>query len=290
MKILVLGASGMLGSAMINKLSETREYEVFGSARSSNLNFFFKDEVVRNIITGVDVLNTKELFQLLKNLKPNVVINCVGLVKQLKEAKDPLEAIPINALLPHQLAEMCEQIKSRLIHISTDCVFSGLKGNYIESDYPDASDLYGRSKLLGEVDYPHTLTLRTSIIGQELRSKNGLISWFLDQSDHVRGYTKAIFSGLPTDELARIISDIILPSYDLYGLYHVSAEPISKYELLMIVNREFNKKIHIEPDETFVIDRSLNSERFREVSKYIPPKWPELIKQMKVYNEYAKTF
>lgn len=284
MRILVLGASGMLGNAMLRMLAQLPQHEVFGSARSAGVKKFFAPAVANNIIAGVDVENTDALARLFAQVRPEVVINCIGLVKQLAEADDPLQALPINALLPHRLAQLCDVAQARLIHISTDCVFSGRKGGYVETDEADAQDLYGRSKLLGEVDYPHAITLRTSIIGHELASAHGLVGWFLEQKETLRGFTHAIFSGLPTCELAKVIRDVVLPRKELHGLYHVAAKPISKYELLQLVNREYGKGLKIEPDDRLKIDRSLNADRFREATGYTTPSWPMLIAQMRDFQ------
>jgi len=170
MKILVLGISGMLGNAMFRVLKEDTSLEVFGVSRSNVNHQFFNSEVNSSIYTGIDVTQQEALRQLFVKIRPEVVVNCIGLIKQLMQATDPLQAIPINALLPHQLASLCEVNSARLIHVSTDCVFSGKRGNYRESDLSDADDIYGKSKYLGEVSYPHTLTLRTSIIVMSLKA------------------------------------------------------------------------------------------------------------------------
>jgi dTDP-4-dehydrorhamnose reductase len=280
MKILVLGVSGMLGNAVFRLLAEEPRYEVFGSARSGTVRKSFKPALAERILVGADVENPDALALLFSQVKPDVVINCIGLIKQLAAANDPLQAIPINSLLPHRLALLCEVAGARLVHISTDCVFSGSKGNYVESDFPDAEDLYGRSKYLGEVDYPHAITLRTSIIGHELYSANALIGWFLTQEGMVKGFTKAIFSGLPTVELARVIRDIVLPRSELRGLYHVASQPIAKFDLLELVAKTYQKQIDIVPDSTLIIDRSLNADRFYAATGYRAPAWPELVKKM----------
>jgi dTDP-4-dehydrorhamnose reductase len=284
MRILVLGASGMLGSAMFRVLTQERRHEVFGSVRSQWNKKHFASELADSIITGIDVENSDALARLFSNVRPEAVVNCIGLVKQLAEADDPLSALPINALLPHRLARLCELVRARLVHISTDCVFLGTKGGYKEEDTPDALDLYGRSKLLGEVDYPHAVTLRTSIIGHELNSAYGLIGWFLSQKGSVKGYRRAIFSGLPTCELARVVCDLVLPHAELHGLYHVAAEPISKYDLLCMVNREYDIGLEIEPDYDLEVDRSLDASRFREATGYVAPSWPNLIAQMREFR------
>ncbi len=280
MRILVLGVSGMLGNAMFRVLSENAEIEVFGTARSSTVQRYFAPEMSNKIIAGVDVENQDALTHVFAKVKPQMAINCIGLIKQLAVADDPLQALPINAMLPHRLARLCELGSARLVHVSTDCVFSGTKGNYRESDSADATDLYGRSKHLGEVTYPHTITLRTSIIGHELSSSHALLGWFLAQEGQVKGYTKAIFSGLPTVELARVVRDVVLPSPELSGLYHVASAPIAKYDLLKLIADVYGKNIEIIPDDALATDRSLNAERFRYATGYVAPPWPELVKRM----------
>jgi dTDP-4-dehydrorhamnose reductase len=287
--ILVLGASGMLGSAIMRLVSADESYKVLGSVRSQHFLKYFSSEVSENIVTGVDVENVDLLADLFARVRPQVVVNCIGLIKQRTGAEDPLMALPVNAVLPHRLARLCELVGARLVHISTDCVFAGSKGAYSELDKPDADDVYGRSKLLGEVNYPHAVTLRTSIIGQELNSSRGLISWFLGMQGGVIGYTRAIFSGLPTVELARIIRDIVIPRNDLRGVYHVAADPISKFDLLQMVNKEYGKGLEIQPDDKVVIDRSLDATLFRESTGYTAPAWPELVAQMHKFELQFRT-
>jgi len=284
MKTLVLGASGMLGNAMLRVMAQADELEVWGTARSGGVLRNFDPLLAKRIVTGIDVENTDSLMRLFTELRPEVVINCIGLVKQLAAADDPLLALPINSLLPHRLARLCELARARLVHISTDCVFSGRKGDYCESDEADAQDLYGRSKFLGEVDYPHAVTLRTSIIGHELNSSHGLVGWFLAQQGTIKGYTQAIFSGLPTCELARVVRDLVFPHPELRGVYHVAAEPISKFELLRLINEEYGKGLRIEPDDKLQIDRSLNATRFREATGYVAPSWPKLVAEMHSFH------
>lgn len=283
MKVMVLGASGMLGNAMIRVLSEKKDYKVFGTTRSGGASRFFPREIAERLVAGIDVENYDALLKAFTQVRPDIVINCVGLIKQLADANDPLLAIPINTLLPHRLAGLCDLSGSRLVHISTDCVFSGNKGGYKENDPSDTNDLYGKSKFLGEVTYPHTITLRTSLIGHELQSAHSLIGWFLSQQQQCKGFTKAIFSGLPAVVLAQIIRDIVIPRSELSGLYHVAARPISKYDLLKLVAEVYGKSIEIIPDDTLVIDRSLNADRFNAVTSYTAPEWPELIRAMHGY-------
>jgi dTDP-4-dehydrorhamnose reductase len=280
MRILVLGASGMLGNAMLRVLSQGLGFVVFGTARSSSVRRFFAAELAERIISGVDVENQDCLTRVFADVRPDIVVNCIGLIKQLADAHDPLQALPINAMLPHRLARLCELCRARLVHISTDCVFAGTKGNYREFDASDAEDLYGKSKFLGEVTYPHTITLRTSIIGHELASAHGLVGWFLAQEGRVKGYTRAVFSGLPTVELSRVVRDVVVPRPALSGLYHVASAPISKFDLLKLVSVVYRKSIDIVPDDVVVIDRSLNADRFFKGTGYSAPSWPELVECM----------
>ena len=284
MRIIVLGAAGMLGNAMFKVMSKCDGLEVWGTVRKSRILKKLGPALRGRIKVDVDVENAESLVRLFAELRPQVAINCIGLVKQLQGANDPLLALPINAMWPHRLARACESIKCRLVHVSTDCVFSGRKGSYKETDETDPKDLYGRSKLLGEVNYAHTLTLRTSIIGEELEGSHGLVSWFLAQRGEVRGFTRAFFSGLPTFELARIVRDLVLPRSDLKGLYHVASDPISKYDLLHLLNVEYKTGLHIEPDDTLKIDRSLDPSLFRETTGYVAPRWAELVARMRSFH------
>jgi dTDP-4-dehydrorhamnose reductase len=281
MKILVLGVTGMLGNVMFKYLSRNDRYDVYGSARSESARRNFDHELAGRIVTGVDVENQDSLVRLFESVKPEVVINCVGLIKQLAAADDPLAAIPINAMLPHRLAALCGVAGARLVHVSTDCVFSGQKGNYVESDPSDAKDLYGRSKYLGETRDAHTITLRTSIIGPELNGgAHALLGWFLSQEGMVSGYTRAIFSGLPTVELAKVVGDVVIPRPELFGLYHVAAQPISKFDLLTLIAEIYGKEIEIKAVDEPAIDRSLDAGRFNAATGYAAPEWRELISNM----------
>jgi dTDP-4-dehydrorhamnose reductase len=229
----------------------------------------------------VDALNFDQVIRAMASIQPDLVINCIGLIKQQGHlARDPLFSISLNAMLPHRISMACRTAKIRMIHISTDCVFSGKKGNYIESDQSDAEDLYGRTKFLGEVAYPHCITLRSSIIGQELKNHLGLIDWFLTQTGTIHGYKRAIYSGFTTDEFSHVIMDYVIPNTSLSGVYHVSSQPISKYDLLQISKKAYQQDVEIIPDEEFFSDRSLDSTRFREITGYQPPAWKTMIEEM----------
>lgn len=280
MKVLVLGASGMIGSAMFRVLSQNNEWDVWATLRADASKRFFEETLADKLIAGVDVEKHDALVRVFAHLRPDVVVNCIGLTKHHKTADDPILAIPVNTLLPHRLAELCAIGRSRLVHISTDCVFSGARGSYTE-DYPaDANDVYGKAKFLGEVNYSHAITLRTSTIGHELHSAYGLLEWFLSQQGSCKGFSRAIFSGLPNTEFARVVRDMVIPRPDLHGLYHVGADPIAKFELLKLIATVYGKQIDIVQDDEFMIDRSLNSERFKKATGYSAPSWPELIRSM----------
>lgn len=284
MKVLVLGVTGMLGNTMFRYLSQYSDVSVFGTARNENARSFFSEELRSRVITGINVDSHDSLIKAFSSVGPDIVINCIGLIKQLADSNDPLITIPINALLPHRLASLCTATGARLIHVSTDCVFSGKTGQYVETDFPDADDLYGRSKLLGEVEYPNAITLRTSLIGHELSGNYSLLGWFLSQENTVRGYTKAVFSGLPTVELCKVVKERVLPNAALTGLYHVASGAISKFELLSLIASAYNKTISLIPDDSVRIDRSLNAEKFGTATGYAAPDWPELVLRMSQFR------
>ena len=258
-------------------------------ARQKNAKALFSKTLAKQILTNVDIDSDASLLAVFKQIKPQIVINCVGLIKQISAANDVLQAIPINTLLPHRLAKLTKVINTRLILISTDCVFSGRTGNYKEADTADCTDLYGRSKLLGEIlDQNHVLTIRTSIIGHELRGGHSLVSWFLKQKGSVTGYAKAIYSGLPTIELATIIHDLILPNPKLFGLYQIASKPISKFDLLSLIAKTYQKKIVLTKANSPNINRSLSYAKFKKQTGYKPKSWEALVQEM--YTDYQKSY
>jgi dTDP-4-dehydrorhamnose reductase len=280
-KILIVGVSGMLGHATYRLFAASAGFHVAGTTRSlKGLDSLPRNDTAR-ITDRVDITDSDRLVRLFTDDRPDVVINCVGVIKQLAAAKDPLISIATNALFPHRLAQLCAAVGARLVQISTDCVFTGNRGRYRESDRPDAEDLYGRSKLLGEVDYPNAVTLRTSIIGHEIGKALSLVDWFLSEpGPTVRGYRKAIYTGLPTVELARVIRDYVIPRPELRGLWHLSSDPISKYDLLKLVAKTYGKNMEILPDDSVNIDRSLDGSRFRDATGYAAAPWGDLVKLM----------
>ncbi|HEU4962037.1 MAG TPA: SDR family oxidoreductase [Sphingomonas sp.] len=287
MRILVLGITGMLGSTAFRLLSARGDAEVFGLARSESALRWFPGISADRILAGIDAASPDRLADAIAQVRPDVVINAIGIIKQIDAALDPLTTIPINAELPHRLALLCALSGARLIHVSTDCVFSGRTGGYREDDPPDATDLYGLSKYLGEVDQPHALTLRTSIIGPELATRHGLLEWFLSQRGSVRGYAGTVFSGLTSAELTRAIAEYAIPHPELHGLYHVAAAPIAKHDLVRMIRSEYRHPVAIERVAEPTIDRSLDGDRFRAATGYVAPAWPEMIRQMHFLDERA---
>ena len=276
MRVLILGGTGMLGHRLWMDLSPAHEVHV--AIRGPAEQVPMRQGLPRDgLHAGIDAVRFDRLMETIRLVQPDVVVNCVGVVKQSPAAQDPVSALELNSLLPHKLAQACLAVHCRLIHVSTDCVFSGAKGSYSETDLPDPVDFYGHSKLLGEVTGPGCLTLRTSFIGRELRDGTGLLEWFLAQTIQIRGYARAIFSGLTTIELARLIHQRILPRDDLHGIYHVAGAAISKYDLLLLARQAFGKTIEIERDTEFVCDRSLNGARFAEATGYRAPDWADMI-------------
>jgi len=289
--ILVLGATGEFGNGIFQSLLKYKDFEVFGTAKNDEASLYFDSKVAAKVFNFVQIENEPKLIEIFNQIKPDVVINCVGLIKQVMGEFDAPKAIFMNALFPHKLASLCGLMGARLIHFSTDCVFSGKKGNYKEIDASDAEDVYGKTKYLGEIsNLPHVITIRTSIIGHSYDNHLQLVDWFLAQKDKTKGYTKVIYSGLPTVEMGRILAEYIIPNHRVKGLYQVSSDPISKYDLLKLIAKEYGKKIEIEPYESAVSDRSLDSTKFRKISGYMPPTWSVLVKKMHQYYKKDKKF
>jgi len=279
MRILILGGDGMLGHQLFKQLKNSHDVRV---TLRQDLAVYKKFMLfsTKNTYPDIDVRSPGKLSEVLADFHPDAVVNAIGIVKQLPEASESIPSIEINALFPHRLALLCKNINARMIHLSTDCVFSGKKGNYRESDTSDPDDLYGRTKFLGEVTQKHCLTLRTSMFGQELSRKKNLLEWFLAQKETVHGYKKFVFSGFTTLELSRVIENMILIFPDASGIYHVSSDPISKYDLLSLIKTRLKLPIEIIPDESFACDRSLNSSKFRQEFNYNPPSWEEMIDEL----------
>lgn len=279
MKILIVGGDGMLGHQLLRQWSQ--RHDVKATVRKSRSAYVGVEQLsTHQLFYDVDVRSGTALEDHAAAFRPNVIVNAVGVVKQRQEAKDYVTSLETNSVFPHRLSFLARSLGARVVHLSTDCVFSGRRGNYSESDFPDADDLYGRSKVLGELDHPHCLTLRTSIIGRELFHKEGLLEWFLRQQGTVNGFTHAIFSGFTTLEMSRIIERLLVDYPDASGIWHVSSEATSKYKLLLLVAKYFEKGTHIVADDSFKCDRSLDSSRFRAQFKYQPPTWEQMVAEL----------
>ena len=280
MRVLILGGDGMLGHRLLLHLRDRHEVKVTlrrDLEAYAGFGLFDKE----NSYPNVDVRSEDRLLETVADFRPEAVVNAAGIVKQRDAAKEYLPSLEINALLPHRLAVICQAAGARLVHVSTDCVFSGRRGNYTEKDVPDAEDLYGRTKLLGEVGDPPCITLRTSIIGLELSRKGSLIEWFLDQEGDIKGFTRAIYTGLTTAEMSRVIERVLVEHPELSGVWQVASEPISKYDLLSrfagILGRE---DVRIVPDDAVEIDRSLSALEFQGATGYHPPGWEQMLAEL----------
>lgn len=281
MRALVLGGNGMLGHQLCRVLS--RRLETWTTFREGPDRFEPYDFIPgERALGGVHAEDLASLRGALEQVRPDVVVNCIGIVKQRDEAKQAIPSIQVNALFPHQLADLCQEHGLRLVQISTDCVFSGLRGRYTEADIPDPVDLYGRTKLLGELHRSNCLTLRTSIIGWQLNTFSSLLSWFaLQRGQRIKGYQQAIYSGFSTRVLAGLISDLIETRPDLSGLYQVASQPISKFDLLVNLRDKLGwGDIQIEPDDNFYCDRSLVGTRFSTATGWKAPSWDEMLSEL----------
>lgn len=279
-RLLILGGTGMLGHRLWLAAREQFETRVtVRGASTSALHGNLFDPA--RVIPGVIVEDFDSVVQAVAIARPTVVVNCIGIVKQRAAAKDPVASLVTNAVFPHRLARLCQATGARLIHLSTDCVFSGRRGNYREDDRTDPEDLYGQTKLLGEAAGPGCLTLRTSMIGRELATSQGLVEWFLGRrGGSAAGYPRAIFSGFTTGALADLIIELIAEHPSIEGLWHVAAEPISKLDLLTLIRDSGQLEIELIPDAGVVIDRSLDATRFRRETGWSPPSWPAMIAEL----------
>ncbi|MBA3619687.1 MAG: SDR family oxidoreductase [Acidothermales bacterium] len=280
MRLLVLGGDGMLGHELLRQLGARHEVKV---TLRRPLTDYATGGIFHggNSIGGVDVRDTALVRGVLAGVRPDAVVNAVGIVKQRPEGQDPVSCLEINALFPHRLAELTADVGARLIHLSTDCVFSGQRGRYTEDDRPDATDVYGLTKLLGEVSDRGALTLRSSIIGLELESCRGLVEWFWQQTGSIRGFHRAIYTGLTTMEMSRVIERLLRDHPDMSGLWQVASEPITKYELLQLLAKKCGRDdITVESDDSFACDRSLIGARFADATGYAPPSWDEMTTEL----------
>ena len=292
MKILVLGATGMLGHKLVFELG--KRHQTFAGIREED-SVLVENGIceANHIFTGVDATDFETVRKVLVQVRPDVVLNAVGAIKQKSDSMDALNAVTINSIFPQQLASGALEVGARLITFSTDCVFDGRDGRYIESDFPNAEDLYGRTKAMGEVEEDHCLTIRSSIIGRELKGEKSLLEWIVsNRNGSVKGFANAFYSGFTTLEMSAIIEEYVLENSDLCGVVHISSDRISKFELLKLINLYFELGIDIEKEEEFFIDRSLNSDRFREMTGFQPKSWDQMISEIAAdpspYEEWRK--
>lgn len=288
MRIIILGINGLIGSGLFDNLNYKKNIYIFGTFRD-------KEKLIRN----KKLKNSENIFRfnlkknnfenleiMIRKIKPDVIINCIGITKHLINNYSKNKIYFVNSKFPFLLKKLSDKINSRLIQISTDCVFSGKKGNYSENDKPDATDIYGYSKILGEINDKNHLTIRTSTIGFEKKTKHGLLEWFLSQKKECFGFANAFFSGVTLFELSNIIYRYILFDHKVNGICHISSNKISKYELLILFSKYFSKKIKIKKNTDFKIDRSLSNRKFIRISKYKIKSWESMIKKLsKIHNE-----
>ena len=284
-KVLILGVDGMLGHVICRCLFNDPNFDVHATTMLSEPGtYWFSPELSLKIIHNLNAYEFDNLIPVINSIKPDIIINCIAIIKPIDILNNPIASINLNALLPHKLAEVSKKYGTRIIQISSDIVFDGKSGMYKEDDQVNISDRYGMTKYLGEIVGPNCLTIRTSIIGHELNKKSNLVEWFLSQRKSVEGYTKAIYTGLPTIELANVIKKYVLPNNSTYGVYHISSDPISKFDLLNLIATKYQSQIKVEPNNSVIVDRSLNSDAFRTLTGYTPKTWPELINSM--YMDY----
>lgn len=283
MKIYILGTSGMLGSKLFSEFSKNPKYFVRGSIRSSNLRLIHGN-LKRKVDSNISASNINKIGRKLNIFRPKIIINCIGIVKQKITTYSVEDIFYINSIFPHELHKIAEKINAKLIHFSTDCVFNGIKGNYSEKDKSNATDIYGLSKSLGEINYKNSITIRTSIIGHELNSRTGLLEWFLNKKNYCYGYVRSYFSGLTTLEVFYFLNFYFSKKINLNGLIHLSSKKISKYNLLNKIAKIYNKKINIKKNYNFKIDRSLSSSISSEITLYKVPSWDNMIRAMYLNN------
>ena len=295
MKILVLGANGMIGHRMWATLTE-QGHQVFGLTRISDISPFTKIPGIslESSIPGIDVRDYEKLNQIIKDIEPHFVLNCVGIIKQVKASNIREETIELNALFPHKLSEICKNNGAKMIQFSTDCVFDGIDGDYNEACAPNALDLYGQTKALGEVlDKSHVITFRLSCIGRELNFHGGLVEWVRRQENKsISGFSQALYTGFSTQSLALILDKYFLNDNDLHGIIHLSSSVINKYDLLNLINEKYSLNIDIKPDPSVVIKRNLNSESIKSKLNISIPSWNEMIADLSIdwdiYEEIYK--
>lgn len=290
MRILVLGGTGLIGNRLTRQLRQNAD--VYASTRTSLVEMPMLENILEpnKWIFGLDATDFQFLESEIKRLKPDVIVNCLGVVKHQINPKNAEATILLNSVLPWRLSGIAEKYDFKLIHLSTDCVFSGETGNYKESSSPDAVDLYGRSKILGELNNAHVLTIRTSFVGREIKTFANLFEWVQRcQTTRITGYKRAIYSGLTTQAISEVIEKLIFDFSALTGLWHVSSEPISKYDLICMLNNSLNLKLDIESSEEFFCDRSLDSTAFASKTSLAIPNWITMVERYVLEQEWYES-
>ncbi|MDD5492760.1 MAG: SDR family oxidoreductase [bacterium] len=278
MRIIVLAGGGMLGHKMWQGLSAYFKdtYVTLRKTRShyDQTGLFQSNQVIDNL----DLADFKKLNHILDEVNPDVIVNCAGVTIRSKEGEKVIASVNINSLLPHHLLAWCKKKGARVIHFSTVCVFNGVKGGYTEENLPDAQDLYGRTKTLGELYDEQALTLRSSFIGREIEGKAELLEWFLAQRGRqIKGYRQAIFTGVTTKVMVDLTRDLIRKFPKLSGLFHIASEKLSKYELLLLMKEAFKVNIDIAPEDNYVCKRDLIDTKFKTTTGLICPNWQEMM-------------
>jgi dTDP-4-dehydrorhamnose reductase len=287
MRILILGVNGMIGHRLFSYFAE--RYETYGTLRDASATITAVNR--ERVINGIDVRDFERLSNAIANIKPNIVLNCTGIVKQISEKHAVSEQILLNAVIPHRLAELSQSMNFKSVTFSSDCVFDGLRGDYTEDDTPNATDIYGATKALGEVDYANALTIRTSTVGIEIGTKHGLVEWFLSQRGQIDGYARAIYSGLTTLELARYVEHILVSCPDLFGLHQAAADKISKFELLNMLSEKLDRRdIEIVKNIDFKCDRSLDGSNLQSLTQYCVPSWDAMLTVLVSEIEHREKF
>jgi len=279
-RVVVLGATGLLGHRVIESLQQ--RFDVVGTTqRTQILESRFPQRVATGLQCGIRAQQFSAVQRLIRDVQPVAVVNCIGIVKSQTVSVSPEELRTVNSEFPWRLAELCHGTHSRLIQVSTDCVFSGERGNYSELDIPDPVDAYGVSKLAGEPNLPGCLVLRTSFVGREYFSTRGLVEWLCSQRNNtVPGFRQAKFSGVTTAVLARLIGMLIDRHGDLTGTWHVAGEPVDKYTLLTQLSNALDLHVDVIPDDSLVCDRTLNGNAFAEVTGFLAPSWSEMVTEL----------
>jgi dTDP-4-dehydrorhamnose reductase len=281
MRVLIFGGTGMLGHKLLQKLN--RDFDVYGTVRRE---FDFSKAIpcwaASGVVTNVAVEYRASVARAIRTVRPDAVVNCIASPPWVQTREELRGCIAVNARFPLDLAALCHSAGARLIHIGSDGVFAGTRGNYTECDPCDATDAYGKAKFLGEVSGPNCVTLRLSLIGRDIRQpKSGLLEWLLSQQGRsIKGYRRSLFSGLTSCALAQVIRRVLAEHSGLSGVFHVASSPVSKLALLEAIRDRFALRIGIEPDDSVAYDRSLDGSAFERRTGIKPPSWPEMLDEL----------